>query len=160
MALRTMLNLGLMATLTKQIASDEYANHPLDEMWSFDWQTGTGEGQANSLYHASGTVGAGLSVNKDLIGGGLVDAFGDAIAFTTVRAILIRNTSSGEINLTVQSTLPIFATGSDSLVIPAGGCVVFASAAGWTVTAGTADVLTLTAPTEEAGYELIIIGAR
>jgi hypothetical protein len=160
-SLKTLINLGLVAELVKQIASDEYATHPLGEGWSYDWPTGTGAGQANSSYHATGSAtGGGDPVTLDLRGGGLTDAFGDAIAFTSVRALFVRNTGSAD--LVIGGTLSgINVTDAqEGPKLNAGGALVLISADGWTVSAGGSDTLTITAPEETCTYEVVIIGTR
>ena len=159
MALTTIVNLGLVASLTKQVATEEYASHPLKEGWEFNWATGTGEDQANSVFHVAGTAAAGVPVVLDLLGGGLTDAFGDAIAFTSLKAIFIRNTSTTDVNLLAEGTVGFFVT-TGQVLLPGGAGLSVACGRGWTVTAGSGDTLTLTAPDEDCTYEVILIGTR
>ena len=125
MALTTIVNLGLVASLTKQVATEEYASHPLKEGWEFNWATGTGEDQANSVFHVAGTAAAGVPVVLDLLGGGLTDAFGDAIAFTSLKAIFIRNTSTTDVNLLAEGTVGFFVTTGQVLLPGGAGADVF-----------------------------------
>lgn len=110
-----------------------------------NWSNGTGANQVNQFYDDdAGSLAAAASVNIDLASG-LADDYGDTILFTGIKYVRIRNTSSIA-SLTVGGGSnafvgPIGATATHS--IPPGGELVWTNptAAGWSVTPGTGDIL-------------------
>ena len=112
-----------------------------------DFSSGTGSGKANEAWNDTRTVSSGSSEDLDLAGG-LVRG-GYTYTFTKVKGIIIKASSDNTTDVGVTPaaangwTGP-FADASDKLVIPPGGMVVLIHATtGWTVTAGTGDLLTI-----------------
>lgn len=160
MALNALINLGFLASFTRQIAGDEYAVHPLREAWELSLADGTSDNQGDFLYHAAGSVSSNGTTTIDMRGGGLTDVFGVALNPATVRVVAVRNTLAADAsaaNLTVGGTW-----GKVSGVIPRGGALVGMCGAGsqWATTAGTGDTITLAAGAVAVTYELILIGIR
>ena len=126
---------------------------------------GTGSGQADVIWADERTLAADATEDLDLAGS-LADAFGDTVTFVDVKAILIENTSTTASVISISPaaangfTGP-FADASDQLNIPAGGAVLLSHpGAGWTVTAGTGDKITMTEEsTLEGKYKITIVGA-
>jgi len=126
---------------------------------------GTGSGQADLLWADERTLAADATEDLDLAGV-LADIFGDTVTFVDVKAILIENTSTTASVISISPaaangfTGP-FADASDQLNIPAGGSVLLSHpGAGWTVTAGTGDKITMTEEsTLEGQYKITILGA-
>lgn len=127
---------------------------------------GTGADQANMVWSDERTLADDGTENIDLAGG-LTDAFGTSITFTGIKAILIHN-QSGDAGLEITPAvsngfLGPFADASDQITVPAGGQLLITnpSAAGWAVTAGTGDLLTLThdgTGTSSLSYKIVIVG--
>lgn len=108
------------------------------------------------------SLAAASSDNYDLAGG-LNDAFGDGLFFTSVKAIAISssvdNTSPLEIGGSA-SPIDLGASGDIIHVLPGGALVLLAPAVGYTVVPTTADILqvTNTDPTNACTYSICIIG--
>jgi hypothetical protein len=124
--------------------------------------TGTAANQANAQYSASGTIAASATP-VDIVLTMLTDPFGAVLAFTKVRALIIRNTHATA-TITVggapSANFPLFTDPSDSLPIAPGGIFVYSDfAAGKTVT-GIASVLRLASSANGGTYELIVIGTK
>lgn len=139
---------------------------------------GTSNDQADKIYFTSGSIALSADLDIDLAGS-LTDAYGDALTFAKVKAIIVKNTSDEQDTPTaaglkvgggdtgdgtnafdtwITSTA---ADGSEAVLVNAGGafCLI-APDTGYTVTAATADILRLanTSGTEAVYYELMIIG--
>lgn len=107
---------------------------------------GTGISQVNKIYADS--VSVAQSVNTDIdLAGALTDQFGVALTFTAIKGILVVAGDSNPGNLTVGNvtngiTSPFGAATHSQIVAPGGFYANFnPQAAGFTVTAGTVDLL-------------------
>ena len=127
--------------------------------------TGTGASQANRHWHERRTLGGGNTYFPELDEIGF-DAFGNLVAFATVRALVIanRNTGAGEV-LRVGGNLDHPWLGwlglADIAIIGPGGLLVIASplSAGMPVETGEG-ILQFTNPNAGAlTFDLIIIGS-
>lgn len=126
---------------------------------------GTGANQANQIFTDTRTLTASASENLDLAGG-LTDAFGNTVTFTKVKGILLvaaaGNTNNVNLTRPASNGVPIFLAASDGIGVQPDGAVsiVAPSAAGYTVTASTGDIITVansgggTAVT----YTIVIVG--
>jgi len=126
---------------------------------------GTGSAQADLLWADSRALIADATEDLDLAGV-LTDVFGDALTFADIKAILLYNASTTASVVSVMGAaangfVGPFGAAEQKINIPAGGYVMLAHpGAGWTVTAGTGDKITLTEEsTLAAVYEIAIIGA-
>jgi hypothetical protein len=176
--LSTKVSLSVEGTLTKAMSiSTSVAANPKATV-SETLANGTSTDQADKMYFVSGSIAASGTVDRDLAGT-LEDAFGDACVFVKIKAIILKNTSDeqdpetdAEIQIGggtggdgtnafdtwITSTA---ADGSEAVKVPAGGAVaLFAPAAGYAVTAATADILHIVNndAVDAATYELIVIG--
>lgn len=126
---------------------------------------GTGVGQANALWTDRRTLAAGITDSLDLAGG-LTDAFGDTLNFTTIRAVLLYNTetSAGRTltigNAAVNPCALWFSAAVQSETLHREGISLHVSPTdGWTVGAGASDVLRITNPTAfSITYDIYVIG--
>lgn len=127
---------------------------------------GAGVNAANLLYQDSVTLAAGDETLIDLTA--LTDAFGNAINFARVKLIYLRNKSATagdnlQLGGTVSNGLSTLFVGMNAgqLIGPDGTAVlVNPSAAGWAVTAATADILRIGNPGANAiAYDIVLIGA-
>jgi hypothetical protein len=125
---------------------------------------GSGLGQANKVYADS--VSVAQSVNTDLdLSGTLAGAFGNVV-FTALKALLVVAGDSNPGNLTVGNVtngiVAWFGAATHSLVCTPGGIILLAdpSAAGRTVTAGTADLLRIATPATVGTYtfDVAVVG--
>lgn len=126
---------------------------------------GTGTNQASKTYSAQRSVASAANDDIDLAGGPLVDVMGAALTFLTVKAIVIRAAPENTTNLTVSPaptngfTGPFGAATHTVQVRPGGALVFVAPQTGWTVTAGTGDLLRVANGSGAAGvYTLEIVG--
>lgn len=110
--------------------------------WTLSFSDGTGANQFQKVYATTRTL-SGSSEDLDL-SGSLADAFGATISATAVKLWALKNTSASN-TLTFSTTGTNNWTGAlnGSFTLPPGGVFLMAAptAAGWTVTAGTADLL-------------------
>ncbi|TFV34555.1 hypothetical protein E4K66_30785 [Bradyrhizobium frederickii] len=107
--------------------------------------SGTGYGKADIAFKDKRTLSASTSENIDLAGS-LSDAFGQTITAAKVKAILIENPEASTSNLSVggaasNAFVGPFADATDIIVLKPGDRFVAVSRTGWTVTAGTGDIL-------------------
>lgn len=126
--------------------------------------TGVSSGQADKIFHDQRTLAASATEDLDLAGG-LTDAFGAALTFVKLKAIIIKaaatNVNNVNFSRPAANGVPLFAAASDLIpVLPDGLFAWSAPGAGITVTGGTGDLLTFT--NSGAGtsvtYDVIIIG--
>ncbi len=112
-----------------------------DTSWSITFNAGAGADQFNQVYSKKRTL-AGSSEDLDL-SGVLTDDYGVTISATEVKAWGVRNTSTHTI--TVGGTGGSYWTTclNGTVPLPPKSLMVFATedATGWTVTAGTGDLL-------------------
>ena len=127
---------------------------------------GTGKDQANNRFTDQRTLAASASESLDL-SGVLTDAFGAALTFTSIFAILVR-AAAGNVN-DVEVSCPAangfvspFLAASDGLKVKPGGLalLVAPNAAAFAVVAGTGDLLDITngGAGTSVTYDIIIIG--
>ncbi len=126
--------------------------------------SGTGANQADRVFTDQRTLTASATENLDLAGV-LLDAFGAAITFATIKAVIIKaasgNTNDVQLTRPASNGVPLFLAASDGIPIKPGGMFVWtAPGTGITVTAGTGDILTVTnsAGGTSVTYDVIIIG--
>jgi hypothetical protein len=126
---------------------------------------GTGANQAQEIFSDSRTITGSGTDNLDL-SGTLTDALGATVAFTGVKAIVIRNTGTVQIRVGKKISNgfagPYDQTaGALGHIVEPGGTYFVSnpSAAGWAVTAATADLLSVeNLSASAAAYDVIIVG--
>ncbi len=164
MSLRSTIHAGIGAVLTG--APDiGVLTHTVEKESNIDLKTGTGNNQADLLFTDQRSIGAAGNEDLDL-SGVLADAFGATLTFVKVKAISIRAAAANGGNIEVSPAaangfLGPFGDASDKLAIPAGGAVVLAApVGGWTVTAGTGDLLNIANSDGAAAgvYDIRIVG--
>lgn len=114
-----------------------------------EMSSGTGSSAADLEYMAARTLTTGSSENLDLAGG-LTDRFGTTLTFAKIKAIYIENPSTNSTSISFKPGSsngwvggPI-GTAAHTVTIPAGGKMFFsAPVSGWTVTAGTGDIINI-----------------
>lgn len=125
---------------------------------------GSGSGQANKVYLATRTLASAANDDLDLAGG-LTDPFGVTLTFATIKAIVVRADPANTTELQVRpgasnGFVGPFGAAGQHVHVRAGGALVFAAPqTGWTVTAGTGDILRVTnAAGASAIYSIEIVG--
>lgn len=139
----------------------------LSYLKSYVLNNGNGADQAEVVFSDQRTITA--SSNEDLdLAGGLTDAFGQSIAFTEIKAMVISAADGNTNNVVVGGAgangfIGPFSGTTDTLTIKPGGmCMVMdKTAGGYPVTAGTGDLLRVA--NSGAGtsvvYDIILIGS-
>jgi len=139
---------------------------PVDEAnlaLSQDFAAGTGSEQGDLVFGPDRrTLAGGANESLDLAGGSLVDAFGNALTFTKVRALVIQNLSATKI-LTIGNDANPFVflgAGTHTVVLrPKGKLALDNPVTGWTVTADTGDKLKIANDAgEPCDYMIWILG--
>ena len=134
---------------------------------SFD--PGTGAGQVDKIWTDTRTLTASSSEDLDLIGAGLIDAFGVAAVFTRVKGLLISAAPGNTNNVIVggvasgQATIILPAATGQVVVRPGGGVMFWcggADATGYLMTATTADLLHIanSGAGTSVTYDIAILG--
>ena len=131
-----------------------------------EYKAGTGSGQVSKEYCGTRTLAASTGEDLDLAAGGLLDGLGQALTFAVVKALEIRADAGNGGNIVVGGAaangfLGPFADATDKIKVPAGGQALIAHpGAGWTVAAGTGDLLHVA--NDDAGaaatYTIKIVG--
>lgn len=125
--------------------------------------TGTGLGQADVIF--SDTRSTAATDSLDMIGGSLLDNLGNTWAPARIKGIIVvaaaANTGNVLFRRPAANGVPIFTAAADEIPIHPGGMVMIwaPSAAGYVVTAGTADLIDLAASAGTVTYDIYIIGA-
>ena len=126
---------------------------------------GTGINQANMAFTDTRTIGASSSEQLDFAGG-LTDAFGQTITFTSVKAIIIKAAAGNTNNVVIEESaangIGLFGAAGDNISIKPNGVFqwVDPTAAGLAVTAGTGDLLDVANSGAGTGvdYTIVVIG--
>ena len=133
----------------------------LDALIAF--ASGTGVGKADLAYVARRTIAAGGADSLDLAGV-LTDAFGAVINAAKVKAIVVKGASDNSAALVVgNGTNPFqgpFGAAASTVSVGPSGLYAVADLTGWTVTAGTGDILKISNPGASAAtYDIAVLGA-
>ena len=163
MALVGAINLSVSASLTSPLDLST-PRDPLLYQLAQTIADGAGADQANQMWHDTRTLSA--SANDDLdLAGVLTNAFGATVTFARVKFILVKNKSTNAAAITVgpapaQGVTNFLGT-SDRLPPGAFMAMGLFDAAGWAITAGTADKVRVsnTSGSVAATYDIILIGA-
>lgn len=131
-----------------------------DEAFSINFTNGTGAGQADLMYQVRGSLASSGTDTYDLDAGTLEDRFGNGLTFVKVKAVILSHTSSSS-----ASSIAMAGDFTTTIKLPqqnlvAGGAHESHDPTGWTVTASTADVITVVNNdgSNTATYDLYIIG--
>ena len=165
MTLVTHVRPGFAANFTKQLDLAP-VTQGLPFPGSITLKSGTGNNQADLIFTDQRTINASSSENLDLAGS-LAGPAGDTLTFVKVKGIYVRAAAANGGNIVLGGASSNAFTGpfgaaNDVLNIPAGGYVeLCAPVAGWTVTAGTGDLLQVANDDSGAAatYDIVIIGA-
>lgn len=141
-------------------------SYPLAERRANDFANGAGANQANVVWSDQRTLAPSASETLDLVGGGLVDAFGVAIAPARLRALLIYASPANLNNLTIlgnAASIPVLNTVATTATLPPGGIFLITKpdAAGIVVTATTFDLIQIAnaAGVNSVVYDIFFLGA-
>lgn len=130
--------------------------------------TGNGANQGNLVFSDQRTLAASATEDLDLNGTSLQDAFGANIAFTRVRALIVRASPNNVNNVVVGGAatngfIAPFGAAAHTVSVRPGGvlCLLAPDATGYLVTAATADLLRIgnSGGGSAVDYDIIIIGS-
>lgn len=136
----------------------------LDYLKRLDWTSGTGSDQADLMWSDQRTLAGSTAEDLDLAGS-LTDEFGNTLTFSLVKGIVIYSAAANGDILKVggdaNGLVNWVASATDIVQVRPGGLLaLFApDATGYSVTAGTGDVLQVeNADASAATYDIVIIG--
>lgn len=167
MPLASRISLAVNANLTSALDLVT-ASAPLLKTYEAILATGTGAGQADKIFSDTRTLAASGTEDLDLAGV-LLDAFGTAITFVKIKALIVSAAAGNTNNVLVGGV----AAGLSSIIVPqTTGIVtvrpgatfaVFAGQAdstGYAVTATTADLLHVANSSSgtPVSYDVIVVG--
>jgi hypothetical protein len=141
------------------VAGTASINHDNSDVFT----DGAGAAQIQVIYSADVTGTTTAGTDYDLVGG-LRDAFGRTLTFTSVRAIYVEAAAANTGNILLGAgTHPItgwVANTSDIVTVRPGGafCLVAMDSTGYTVTATSADDLGVKASTGTVNYKIVVWG--
>jgi hypothetical protein len=165
MALISRVSVTLSGTL---VSSPDFADvsFPLSLLRTIDLANGAGAFQGNVLWADQRTLAPSATDALDLVGGGLVDALGVAVAPARLRALLIYSAAGNLNNLTVlgnAAAVPFLNTVATTHTLTPGGLLLLTnpSATGFVVTATTGDIIQIVnaAGVNSVTYDIAIIGS-
>ena len=131
---------------------------------TYTFLQGTGANQAGSVFADQRTTdNTGESLD---MAGGLTNAFGETITFTSIKGLAIRASSANTVDVVIggaatNAFASIFGDASDTLIVKPGGLqlLVDPGATGYAVTPGTGDLLKIAASaTGNVTYDIVLIG--
>lgn len=138
----------------------------LSERSPVSYVDGSGSGKVSKMHASTRTLAASASESLDLAGGTLTDPSGAVLTFTKVKALHIRPSTSNAGTIVVggaasNAFVGPFGASTHTISVPAGGILLLADpGTGWTVTAGTGDILKVLngSGAASATYDLEIFG--
>jgi hypothetical protein len=157
--------LNIAASLTN-LNDIGIVRHSLPFSPSYNFGNGTGANQANEAFADIRTLTASSSENLDLAGV-LLDAFGSAITFTKIKALVVMAAATNTNDVLVGGAasngfITPFGDPTDIVKVKPGGLMVLVApdANGYAVTAGTGDILKVanSAGGSSITYSIIAIG--
>ncbi|NML61834.1 hypothetical protein HHL21_12260 [Massilia sp. RP-1-19] len=163
--LNASITLSLGATLVNALDLGDVTQN-VNNASNFALTDGTGANQAKSLFSDTRTLAASGTENLDLAAT-LIDAFGAAITFTKIKALIIKASAANTNDVVVgghatAACFSFFGAATHTLKVKPGGMIALVApdANGYPVTATTADMLTVTNSAGGTGvtYDVIIIG--
>ena len=164
--------MALVATLINRINANFRStldvgavDYPINLNLVTQFLDGTGINQANQAFTDKRNIAASGSDQLDLAGG-LTDAFGNTIQFTSIKAIIVHaaaaNTNDVVIEEPSSNGVGLFGTAGDSISITPNGKFIWIdpTASGLPVTAGTGDLLDINNSAGGTGvdYTIVVIG--
>lgn len=164
------LKLSVIAQVVGSIVGDNdlvSVRGDVEQAARVEFATGVGANQANLMFADRRTLAASASEELDLDGGSLLDPFGEAVTFKRVKAILVKAAADNTNKVVLggaaaNAFVGPFGAAAHTVSIDPGGAVLFVSpsAAGWVITASTADLLKIAngAGGSAVTYDIVLIG--
>ncbi len=167
MSLTTKIRLVISAALSSTIGLSAVAA-PVAVNNLLELANGTGADQANQVFSDQRTLAASATENLDLAGA-LTDAFGGTVAFTKIKALMIKAAAGNTNNVVVGGAasngfVSPFGGATHTVSVPPGGTLLLTApdATGFAVTAGTADLLKVANGGGGTGvtYDIVLVGVE
>ncbi len=158
----------LIAATLSGTAGLSAVSAPVSVTAALSLANGTAADQANQMFSDQRTLTASNSEDLDL-SGVLLDALGNAVAFTKIKAIYIGAAKTNTNNVVVGGAalngfITMFGASTDKINVPPGGSFLLTApgVAGFAVTAATGDLLKVA--NSGAGtsvvYDIVLIGVE
>jgi hypothetical protein len=147
------VNLGLPSSATNGVNIQSNRQIP------FVFTDGVGALQGDRLFSGKRTL-SGTTDNLDLAGV-LADAYGGTLTLARVKVLYVYNSGLNDIVVGAGTNPWVgLLNSTGTFTLPPGGLAVFVNptAAGWTVTAATGDILKITGTSGQT-YEILALGA-
>jgi hypothetical protein len=137
-------------------------SYSLTKTYTNRFANGLDADEANSFFTDTRTT----SGNDDLdLAGGLTDAFGNTITFTSIKGMIIFADADNVGNVLVGAEgtnefSSFLGNDTDIVKVPPGGmfCITNPAATGFGVTANTGDILRIASSSGSVSYDIILIG--
>lgn len=160
------VNASITGTLARTADLSEVSARLVSAASALAYAQGTASAECDLVYADSDTIAASSSVNLDLAGS-LLTPLGTACVFVKVKAIMVIADAANTNDVVVGGAdsngfLGPFGGATHTAAIKPGGCLVIAApSGGWTVTAGTGDILKIANSSSGTGvnYSIVILGA-
>lgn len=165
--LTSTVKMSVVAKLHNDSLDIGNGDYNVSEMVSKVFGNGATTGLANALWTDERTIGTSADDDIDFAGG-VNDAFGTALTFTAIKAILIEADADNTVSLivggdTTTNIANLFGADTDTLLLkPGASLCLLHPTTGYTVTATTADKLRLTNSSGAATqtYKISVIGVK
>jgi len=163
-ALNAQVQIQIKATLSNSLDL-QAASSPLSVLRTLNLTNGTGGNQANVVWSDTRTLAASTTEDLDFAGGGLVDAFGAAVAPARIRAVLIVASCANTNNIVAlgdANSIPFLSTAATTVTIQPCGFLLLTSpgATGVVVTAATGDIIQIAngGAGTSVNYDIVVLG--
>lgn len=154
---------------TPDIGTAEPAVHRFNRAVDIALAAGAGAGQADRFWSDTRTLTASANEDLDLAGAALLDAFGVAVTFARVKALVVIAAPGNTNNVVVGAAganpwIGAFNAAGTTTLKPGGAMALFCSSAdpvAWPVVAGTGDLLRIanSGAGSSVSYDIAIVGA-
>ncbi len=162
-SLTTRAQVQLSATLTNT-SGLQTASAPLSVIKTVDLANGIALNQANVLYSATFAISTSATQSLDFAGGGLLDAFGNAVGPAKIKCVYLGASPNNSTIVTAMgdtNNIPLLNTKATTFTLPPGAVFLYCdpSLAGIAVTAGTGDIIKLVnAAGATANVDVVVVG--
>ena len=137
---------------------------PFDQDYTQLFSSGTGANQADALWQDDRTLAASATEDLDL-NASLTDVFGQSVTCTELKALIVKaatgNTNDVDVGGGNTTITGLFGATNDVISVRPGGVLILTApaAAGIPLTAGSADVLTVTNSSSgtSVDYNIIVL---
>lgn len=168
MSQSSIISLKINSTLESVLTNLAKTKSEISKEYTYKLADGTGANQADEVFSDTRTLATSTAEDIDL-NGVLVNAFGESVSFTTVKAFIVHASKDNTDNISVVAKatngwVAPFVAAEDGVTLRPGGTMMIINpdVTGMPVTAGSTDLLTLTNLNSGASgaYDIILIGVK